>query len=102
MSLPVVNIEVDYQIEKDKIKDFLSNFVGPASGDNVADGIADMDIGDYDGNPGDSNNERLEVYVSASYASIHEFLSDSVLTKHSNASRIVINKWLVIDLEDIA
>ncbi|KAH8980360.1 MCM-domain-containing protein [Lactarius hatsudake] len=51
MSLPVVNIEVDYQIEKGKIKDFLSNFVGPASGDNVADGIADMDIDDDDGNP---------------------------------------------------
>ncbi|KAH9011052.1 hypothetical protein EDB84DRAFT_1569996 [Lactarius hengduanensis] len=51
MSLPVVNIEADYQVEKDKINDFLSNFVGPASGDNVADGIADMDIGGDDGNP---------------------------------------------------
>lgn len=34
----------------DRIKDLLSHFVGPASGD-VTDGMADMDIGDEDDSP---------------------------------------------------
>jgi hypothetical protein len=34
----------------DSIRDFLSHFVGPASGD-VTDGLADMDIGDQDDSP---------------------------------------------------
>ena len=67
MSLPVINIDVDYGVEKglygfvmqslsltqdvvERIRDFLSNFVGPASSD-VTDGIADMDIRDRDSDP---------------------------------------------------
>ncbi len=66
MSLPVVNIPVNYGTEKgpltcistdlllyaltDRIRDFFSHFVGPASGD-VTDGMADMDIGDEDDSP---------------------------------------------------
>ncbi|KAH9027631.1 MCM-domain-containing protein [Lactarius pseudohatsudake] len=97
MSLPVVNIEVDYRIEKGlfifhmlyicssgKIKDFLSNFVGPASGDNVADGIADMDIGDDDGNPETQRMRGLK-YMSQ-------------LQRIANRDQ----QMLGIDLEDIA
>ncbi|KAH9027637.1 MCM-domain-containing protein [Lactarius pseudohatsudake] len=80
MSLPVVNIEVDYQIEKG----LLSNFVGPASGDNVADGIADMDIGDDDGNPETQRMRGLK-YMSQ-------------LQRIANRDQ----QMLVIDLEDIA
>ncbi|KAH8980363.1 MCM-domain-containing protein [Lactarius hatsudake] len=84
MSLPVVNIEVDYEVEKGKIKDFLSNFVGPASGDNVADAIADMDIGDDDGNP-EAQRMRGLKYMSQ-------------LQRIANRDQ----QMLVIDLEDIA
>ncbi|KAH9026762.1 minichromosome maintenance protein mcm7p [Lactarius pseudohatsudake] len=84
MSLPVVNIEVDYQIEKGKIKDFLSDFVGPASGDNVADGIADMDIGDDDGNP------ETQIMRGLKYM--------SQLQRIANRDQ----QMLVIDFEDIA
>ncbi|KAH9000999.1 MCM-domain-containing protein [Lactarius akahatsu] len=83
MSLPVVNIEVDYQIEKGKIMDFLSNFIGSASGDNVADGIADMDIDD-NGNPETQRMRGLK-YMSQ-------------LQRIANRDQ----QMLVIDLEDIA
>ncbi|KAH9009215.1 MCM-domain-containing protein [Lactarius deliciosus] len=84
MSLPVVNIEVDYHIEKDKIKDFLSNFVGPTGGDNVADGIADMDIGDDNGNPETQRMRGLKKM--------------SLLQRIANRDQ----QMLVIDLEGIA
>jgi hypothetical protein len=38
------------QVLADKIRDFFSKFIGPASGD-VTDGIADMDIEDEDSDP---------------------------------------------------
>ncbi|KAH9035305.1 MCM2/3/5 family-domain-containing protein [Lactarius pseudohatsudake] len=72
MSLPV------------QIKDFLSNFVGPASGDNVADGIADMDIGDDDGNP------ATQIMRGLKYMSQRQRIANRD------------QQMLVIDLEDIA
>ncbi|KAI9459439.1 MCM-domain-containing protein [Lactarius psammicola] len=83
MSLPVINIDVDYEAEKGKIKDFLSNFVGPSSGDDVTDGIADMDIGDDDGNPETQRRKGLK-YMSQ-------------LQRIANRDQ----QMLVIDLEDI-
>jgi hypothetical protein len=45
-----VHISVLSQAFVDRISDFLSKFVGPASGD-VTDGIADMAIEDEDSDP---------------------------------------------------
>ena len=41
---------IAFNLFSGKIKDFLSIFVGPSIGDDVTDGIAEMDIGDDDGN----------------------------------------------------
>ncbi|KAI9446171.1 MCM2/3/5 family-domain-containing protein [Lactarius indigo] len=76
MSLPVVNI--------DKNKGLLSNFAGPATGDDVTDGIADMDIGDDDGTPKTQRMRGLK-YMSQ-------------LQRIANRDQ----QMLVIDLEDIA
>ncbi|KAH9981743.1 MCM2/3/5 family-domain-containing protein [Russula compacta] len=82
MSLPVININVDYKDEKDRIRDFLSKFVGPASGD-VTDRIANMDIGDEDSDPETQRRKGLK-YMSQ-------------LQRIANRDQ----QMLVIDLEDI-
>ncbi|KAI0042683.1 MCM-domain-containing protein [Auriscalpium vulgare] len=46
MSLPVVNLGVNYESEKEKIEDFLKTFVGTSQG--LEDGIAGMDLMDDD------------------------------------------------------
>jgi hypothetical protein len=58
----------------DRIRGFLSNFVGTASGDDVTDGIADMDIGDDDGNP-EAQRMRGLKYMSQLVRVYHEHLS---------------------------
>ncbi|KAF8503257.1 MCM2/3/5 family-domain-containing protein [Russula emetica] len=82
MALPVVNIPVNYGTEKDSIRDFLSHFVGPASGD-VTDGIAGMDIEDQDDSPETQRRKGLK-YMSQ-------------LQRIANRDQ----QMLVIDLEDI-
>ncbi|KAI0293546.1 MCM-domain-containing protein [Russula brevipes] len=82
MALPVINIPVNYELEKDRIRDFLSNFVGPTSGD-VTDGIADMDIGDEDRDP-ESQRMRGLKYMSQ-------------LQRIANRDQ----QMIVVDLEDI-
>ncbi|KAI9511111.1 MCM2/3/5 family-domain-containing protein [Russula earlei] len=82
MSLPVININVNYEAEKDRIRNFLSNFIGPANGD-VTDGIADMDIGDEDNDPETQRTKGLK-YMSQ-------------LQRIANRDQ----QMLVIDLEDI-
>ncbi|KAI9446175.1 MCM2/3/5 family-domain-containing protein [Lactarius indigo] len=84
MSLPVVNIDIDYEVERGKIRDFLSNFAGSATGDDVTDGIADMDIGDDDGTPETQRMRGLK-YMSQ-------------LQRIANRDQ----QMLVIDLEDIS
>lgn len=59
----------------DSIRGFLSNFVGTASGDDVTDGIADMDIGDDDGNP-EAQRMRGLKYMSQLVRVHHDHLSD--------------------------
>ncbi|GJE87066.1 MCM family DNA replication licensing factor [Phanerochaete sordida] len=44
MALPVVNINIDYEAEKDKISQFLSNFVG----EDLSRGLAHLGLGDDD------------------------------------------------------
>jgi hypothetical protein len=43
----------------DRIRDFLSNFVGPGSSD-VTDGMADMDIGDEGDSPESQRTKGLK------------------------------------------
>jgi hypothetical protein len=53
----------------------LSVFIGPASGDDVIDGIAEMDIGDDDGNPEAQRTKGLK-YMSQLVRVYHEYMSD--------------------------
>ena len=53
----------------------MSNFVGTASGDDVTDGIAGMDIGDDDGNLETQRIRGLK-YMSQLVRVFHEHHSD--------------------------
>ena len=53
----------------------MSKFVGSASGDDVTDGIAEMDIGDDDGNPEAQRTRGLK-YISQLVCVYHEYQSD--------------------------
>ncbi|TFY70273.1 hypothetical protein EVG20_g2745 [Dentipellis fragilis] len=81
MSLPVINIGVNYDEEKDKIKGFLEGFVG--TGQDVTDGFADMDIGGEDEDGPASRTKGLK-YMSQ-------------LQRIANREQ----QMLVIELEDI-
>ncbi|KAI0672840.1 MCM-domain-containing protein [Trametes maxima] len=80
MSLPVVTIDVDYNAEKDRIKQFLSTFT--TQDKDLVDGIADIDLQD----DGDAHTRTKNV-------------------KYMQQLQRVANReqeMLVIDLEDIS
>ncbi|EKM55274.1 uncharacterized protein PHACADRAFT_143392 [Phanerochaete carnosa HHB-10118-sp] len=77
MALPVVNINIDYEAEKDKISQFFSNFVG----DDLSRGLADLDL---DNDAGQTRSKRL---------------------KYMDQLQCIANReqqMLAIDLEDVA
>ncbi|TFY78082.1 hypothetical protein EWM64_g5931 [Hericium alpestre] len=82
MSLPVVNIGVNYDQEKEKIEGFLSTFVG--TDQDVTNGFAGMDIGDEDEDSPALRTKGLK-YMSQ-------------LQKIANREQ----QMLIIDLEDVA
>lgn len=80
MSLPVVNINISYEDEKEKIRDFLSKFKGQEK--DLANDFASIDIGDRDDNA----------------------TSETASLKYMNQLQRIANReqqMLVIDLEDI-
>ncbi|KAF8226759.1 minichromosome maintenance protein mcm7p [Tricholoma matsutake] len=80
MSLPVVNINISYEDEKEKIRDFLSKFKGQEK--DLANDFASIDIGDRDDNA----------------------TSETAFLKYMNQLQRIANReqqMLVIDLEDI-
>ncbi|KAI0263377.1 minichromosome maintenance protein mcm7p [Gloeopeniophorella convolvens] len=83
MSLPVITINVNYDEEKEKVRDFFEKFIGPAS-DDLTEGIADMDIEDADADPETQRRKGLK-YMSQ-------------LQRIANRDQ----QMLVIDLEDLA
>jgi hypothetical protein len=74
-----------------RITDFLSNFVGPTSGD-VTDGIADMDIGDEDSDPESQRMKGLKYMSQLVRVNYVSFLSSPSHVGRSNASRTATNK----------
>ncbi|KAI8989794.1 MCM-domain-containing protein [Trametes punicea] len=79
MSLPVITIDVDYNAEKELIKQFLSTFT--SQGKDLVDGMADIDLQDDDDTPSRTKN-----------------------FKYMNQLQRIANReqeMLVIDLEDI-
>ncbi|KAI0333619.1 MCM-domain-containing protein [Cubamyces sp. BRFM 1775] len=80
MSLPVVTIDVDYDAEKERIKQFLSTFT--SQDNDLVDGMADIDLHDDD----DTHTRTKNV-------------------KYMNQLQRIANReqeMLVIDLEDIS
>ncbi|KAH9901438.1 MCM-domain-containing protein [Cubamyces lactineus] len=80
MSLPVVTIDVDYDAEKERIKQFLSTFTSQDK--DLVDGMADIDLHDDDGTHTRTKN-----------------------IKYMNQLQRIANReqeMLVIDLEDIS
>ncbi|THH09436.1 hypothetical protein EW146_g8682 [Bondarzewia mesenterica] len=82
MSLPVVNLSINYEDEKQKIQSFMKTFVGVDQ--DVTHGIANMDIGDQD-EDGPASRIRGLKYMSQ-------------LQRIANREQ----QMLVIELEDIA
>jgi DNA replication licensing factor MCM7 len=82
-----------------RIKDFLSKFVGPASGD-VTDGMADMDIGDQDIDAEAQRTRGLK-YMSQLVRVNHSYLFQPVLAQAQQRIANRDQQMLVIDLEDI-
>ncbi|GBE81895.1 MCM-domain-containing protein [Sparassis latifolia] len=80
MSLPVVNINIDYETEKELIKNFLSTFKGQEK--DLARGIADIDL--------DNDEEMPTVTVGLKYMVYLQHIANRE------------QEMLIIDLEDIA
>lgn len=84
----------------DSIRDLLSHFVGPASGD-VTDGMADMDIGDRDDSPETQRRKGLK-YMLQLVRVGHVLLC--LVSLNTQVKQRIANRdqqMLVIDMEDI-
>ncbi|CDO73635.1 hypothetical protein BN946_scf185014.g105 [Trametes cinnabarina] len=82
MSLPVITIDVDYNAEKDRIKQFLSTFTSQDK--DLVDGMADIGLDDDDGTPTRAKHVK--------------YMNQLPQQRIANREQ----EMLVIDLEDIS